>query len=303
MQIELDSKEIAARVTEIELRAGLSDAEWNEIERLWNRHHLLVFPDQRDLSVEDQVGLLERFGPVLEERVPGEKHSYVSNALGKGTDEMNSGYREGELTPHMDFTYTPFPADVISLYATELPESGSKTLFYSNVAPLARMPATLRSELERYTLFCAHDLSSMKPDARLYEEGRTRPDAPTQSHTWPMLRSHPRKPGVEVLFCTLQQTERVIELSDESMRDRESFELLDRVFNQYLYVPENEYEHDWTLGDLVVWDNLALQHARRECPVTAGRRTFRRVSVCEAGNAIHETVAFLNLKDSSVAFS
>ena len=53
---------------------------------------------------------------------------------------------------------------------------------------------------------------------------------------------------------------------------------------------------------LDVWDNVALQHARESCPTVQGPRVLRRVAVCEAGNAIHETVAFLGLTDSSVAF-
>ena len=64
----------------------------------------------------------------------------------------------------MDYTYTPYPADAISLYAMALPETRSSTRFYSNVAPLERMPPELRRELEGYTLFCAHDLARMKPD-------------------------------------------------------------------------------------------------------------------------------------------
>ena len=38
------------------------------------------------------------------------------------------------------------------------------------------------------------------------------------------------------------------------------------------------YEHHWRNGDLVIWDNVALQHARP--PIADGtRRTLRRV-VC-----------------------
>lgn len=303
MRIEHLPNQLAARVSDLPLAGGIADADWRELADVWQRTHALILPDQPHLSVEDQVAFLSRFGPVIEERIPGDKHSYVSNADGKGTDDMNAGYREGELTAHMDYTYTPHPADVISLYATELPKEGSKTLFYSNVAPLDKMSSEFRSELAGYTLLCAHDLAAMKPDARLYREGRTDPEAPTQSHVWPMLRQHPRKPGVEVLFCTLQQTERILELSDESNSDRESRALLERVFDEYLYTPENEYEHEWALHDLVVWDNLALQHARRACPLAAGGRSFRRVAVCESGNAIHETTAFLQLDDSSHVFS
>jgi len=294
---------IGARVTGIDLSQGLTREEWSKIEKAWNTYHALVFPNQKNLSTEEHVALLARFGPVLEERIPGDKHSFVSNADGKGTDEMNQGYREGELTAHMDYTYTPYPADVISLYAVAIPEGGSCTRFYSNIAPLEEMPRALRDEISGYSILCAHDLAQMKPDARLYLEGRTDPDAPTQSHTWPMIRPHPTKPGVEALICSLQQTERVLELSDEASDDAASRALLGRIFDEYLYVPENEYVHEWQIADLIVWDNAALQHARSGCPLVRGARTFRRVAVCEAGNAIHDTVAFLDLADSSVAFS
>ena len=294
---------IGTRLSGLDLSKSLSTEEVQAIDTAWKATHLLVVPDQKNLEIDHQVEFLSRFGPVIEERVPGDKHSFVSNADGKGTDEMNQGYREGELTPHMDYTYTPYPADVISLYAMQLPDSGSQTLFYDNAAPLERMPTDLRDQIAGYTIFCAHDLAAMKPDARLYLEERTDPAAPTQSHIWPMVRTHPTKPGVETLVCTLQQTERILELSDEMNHDAESRALLGRIFDEYLYVGENEYIHDWSPGDLVVWDNIALQHARSACPAVRGLRTFRRVAVCEAGNAIHDTVAFLNISDSSVAFS
>lgn len=297
------SDRIGVRVHGVDLSRELEDESWRAIEAAWNERHLLVFPGQAELPVDAQVALLGRFGPVLEERVPGEKHSWVSNADGHGTDEMNDGYREGPLTAHMDYTYTPYPADVISLWAEQLPETGSETVFYSNVAPLETMPADLRAKLSGYHVFCAHDLAAMKPDARLYLEGRTDPTAPTQSHTWPLIRRHPHKPGIEALVCTLQQTERIVELSDEADGDAASRAMLGRIFDEHLYTDANRYVHGWRPGDLVVWDNVALQHARDACPRVVGARVLRRVAVCEAGNAIHDTVAFLGLQDSSVAFS
>jgi taurine dioxygenase len=302
-EFESPSDRIGARVHGVDLQAGIDDATWREIEAVWNERHLLVFPDQAQLSTEAQVAFLARFGPVIEERMPGEHHSWVSNADGHGTDEMNDGYREGPLTPHMDYTYTPYPADVISLFGEALPETGSETVFYSNVAPLDDMPVALREELSGYHVLCAHDLSRMKPDARLYLEGRTDPAAPTQSHTWPLIRRHPHKPGVESLVCTLQQTERIVELSDTGRDDAESRAMLGRIFDDYLYTEANRYVHAWRPHDLVVWDNVALQHAREACPRGSGPRVLRRVAVCAAGNAIQETVAFLGLQDASVAFS
>ena len=303
IEVESLPGRIGARITNLDLTQPIGEPDLRAIDRAWNERHLLVFPDQAALPIDAQVALLAHFGPVIEERVPGEQHSFVSNADGLGTDEMNSGYREGELTAHMDYTYTPYPADAISLYCTELPEGGSETRFYDNLTPLSKMPRDLRERLAQYHVLCAHDLSTMKPDAKLYLEPRTDPAAPTQSHVWPMIRPHPSKPGVEALVCTLQQTERVLELSDEANDDADSRALLGRIFDDFLYVSENEYVHDWRVDDLVVWDNVALQHARAACPRVRGARSFRRVAVCEAGNAIQETVEFLSLADSSVAFS
>lgn len=302
-EFESLSDRIGARVHGVDLQAEIDTSSWREIESAWNDRHLLVFPDQARLSTEAQVAFLSRFGPVIEERMPGELHSWVSNADGHGTDEMNDGYREGPLTPHMDYTYTPYPADVISLWGEQIPETGAETVFYSNVASLGDMPAALREELSGYHVFCAHDLAQMKPDVRLYLEARTDPTAPTQSHTWPLIRRHPHKPGVDALVCTLQQTERIIELSDASRDDAESRAMLGRIFDDYLYTEANRYVHAWRPHDLVVWDNVALQHARDACPRSVGPRVLRRVAVCEAGNAIQETVRFLGLQDASVAFS
>ena len=105
------------------------------------------------------------------------------------------------------------------------------------------------------------------------------------------------------LYATMQQTERILELSDERLDDRESRALLAEIFEKYLYIEANEYRHNWALGDLVVWDNMAMQHARKPCPLSEGARSFRRVAVCEAGNGITDTVEFLNLRDASHAFS
>ena len=293
---------LALRVGGVDLEAGVGDADWGVLWAAWQQCHCLVFPAQPGLSVDAHVALLSRFGPLLEERLPGEQHCYVTNSAGRGTDDMSDGYRWGALTPHMDFTYTRYPADVISLYAEALPQRPTWTQFYSNVWPLERMPRELRDALLRYSIRCAHDLEAMRPDAALYREPRATGSATTQWHDWPLVRRHPRKPALEVLACTMQP-ERILELSDPATDDAESRALLARIFDDYLYVPENGYRHGWNPGDLVVWDNCALQHGRAELERDGGDRVLRRVSVCEAGNGIQESVEFLQLGNKADAFA
>lgn len=303
LRIEPLNAPFGATITGLTLSDRVQPAELDAIDEAWQTHPLLVFPAQPGLSIQAQTELVDRFATVIEERVRGELHSFVSNETGYGTDDMTQGYREGPLTPHMDYTYTPYPAEVISLFALSVPAGGASTRFYSNVRPLARMPETLRSALHTYTILCAHDLSAMRPDAQLIHDGRTDPAAPSQSHVWPLVRPHPKRPGIEMLTCTLQQTERILELSDERLGDPASRALLARLFDDWLYTPDNEVVHRWRPGDLLLWDNLALQHARSACPRSLGPRSLRRVAGCDAGNAIAETVAFLGLADPSAAFS
>jgi taurine dioxygenase len=305
MEVALLGDGMAARVTGVDLSQELPEQEWGALLGLWRRHHALIFPDQQRLCVEAHVAFLSRFGPVLEEREPGEQHSYVTNTLGegKGLDDMYDGYREGELTPHMDFTYTRYPADVISLFAEAVPEGGTHTRFYSNVRPLERMPEALVAELRGYTIRCVLDLANLEEGVIRYLEPATQDGPKLQRQNWPLIRRHPHKPDVEVLFCTLQQTECILELSEAGQASAASRSLLGRLFDEHLYVSANAYEHDWREGDLLVWDNLAHQHSRRPIPLSAGARTFRRVAVCAGGNGVQETVDFLGLADTSATFA
>jgi len=46
----------------------------------------------------------------------------------------------------------------------------------------------------------------------------------------------------------------------------------------YLDDPAVRYEHRWQVGDLIVWDNLALQHGRRDF-ANGERRSLRRFQI------------------------
>jgi taurine dioxygenase len=59
----------------------------------------------------------------------------------------------------------------------------------------------------------------------------------------------------------------------------------DRVIGDvlaHLYESGQEYLHVWELYDLLIWDNVALQHARREeADVARGPRAMQRVALNE----------------------
>ena len=57
----------------------------------------------------------------------------------------------------------------------------------------------------------------------------------------------------------------------------ENEELLEVLFKQ-LYEPSGILEHHWRQGDLVVWDNVAVQHGRRTVSLEGPERTLRKVT-------------------------
>jgi taurine dioxygenase len=55
----------------------------------------------------------------------------------------------------------------------------------------------------------------------------------------------------------------------------------------YLYAPENILAHYWDLGDLVVWNNLAIHHGRA-APDGTYVRELRRMMVATAWSTEEE---------------
>ena len=91
-----------------------------------------------------------------------------------------------------------------------------------------------------------------------------------QSTVTPIVRHHPRT-GRPILYVSQQMTREIVELGPD-----ESEELLQELF-AHLYDPAVVYEHTWREGDLAVFDNLSMQHARGNVLVDGPERTLRKV--------------------------
>ena len=84
-----------------------------------------------------------------------------------------------------------------------------------------------------------------------------------------MIQTHPAT-GRPYVAVNEMQTAAI-----HDMAPVEGKALLEALF-EVLYRPANRYEHVWSTGDVVLWDNLALQHARGDLS-GVGRRDLQRV--------------------------
>jgi alpha-ketoglutarate-dependent taurine dioxygenase len=87
----------------------------------------------------------------------------------------------------------------------------------------------------------------------------------------PVLWPH-HATGEAILGVWEQQTDALLPLDAA-----ESDALIEDLF-AHLYRDEHRHVHSWEPGDLVIWDNHALQHSRPDVGVEAPR-TLRRVCV------------------------
>jgi alpha-ketoglutarate-dependent taurine dioxygenase len=258
MQTRPVSDALGVEVLDVDLRRPLPEDDAHELRALFDEHGLLLFRAQ-ELSEDDQVRACAMFRPVVE------PVGWISN--------VRAGFHpEVELLWHSDFAFTPHPMLGLSLYAVELAPGAAATRFANNGRAHDRLPAELRDRLASLRLVHAVDSSGGRDDQRVRLDdvgGMSASPAVFPRRARPVLWPHPVT-GRPLLFALAQQASQF-----EGWSCDDSDPVLDEVF-AVLYDETNVYEHHWSPGDLVVWDNLLLQHGRRANPDTVAR-SLRRV--------------------------
>lgn len=258
----------AVEVTGINPGRPVAEDEAAALRALLDAHELLVLRAPQ-LDAAAQVEFLALFGPIYDEGRDNSGLSYVSNVVGV--------FPNGRLLFHQDFAFTPYPHRVQSLYGQELQGAVSPTLFVSNSRAYERLTEAQRTAWRTLSAVHARNAgkSGRSDDEFTRVELRKLPNSddaklyPRATH--PVINRHPRT-GKPLLFVNEYYTSHIPELAPEDG------EQVIQDACALLYAPEHIYAHDWRVGDLVVWDNIALQHARSEVKPDT-RRTLRRILV------------------------
>lgn len=260
------SSALGVEVGGVDFTRPLPADQADELRRLFQEHRLLLVRGQ-ELSAEDHLRLCGYVLPVHEQ------WGYVSNT------EIRGFHPEFNLLFHSDFAFTAYPLLGISLYAVELGDDAAPTRFANTELAYGRLPAGLRADVEGLDVLMLANTVDGREDipARTI---RVPDDAPEDAYirvARPLVSEH-RVTRTPYLLASEQQASHFL---DRTIA--ESDDLLERLF-AHMYSPANVYEHEWEVDDLVIWDNLALQHGRRENPGTV-RRCLRRVTMSEKSMA------------------
>jgi taurine dioxygenase len=243
-------------VLDFDLSSDLDGATIAALRQAYDEHQLLLFRGGERLSPERQVAITGWFGEVAT-HFDGKMHTVLSNENAYGRDR---------LPFHSDYTFTETPFLGISLHAAALPDGGTGTSFISAVDGWASLPAERQAALADLTL--RHREVPLSSDA---DRG--------YGYDHPLRLIHP-KTGQPILFVTEHHANRIHELPQA-----ESDRVIAEIF-AHLYRDEAVYDHRWQPYDLMVWDNLAIQHARSEQVARSeGKRDMQRVTMHHIGLA------------------
>lgn len=278
MEEEPLSERTGTLVSGIDLTAPFSGDDQRALREAMRTRRLLLFR-QPDLTVDDQIRLVGVFANVWDEKGDGTRHIFVSNAR----EGAVLGRPDGLLF-HSDCSYMSAPLAVLSLYAMEMPAAPSPTVFADNVAVLADLRDDLRARLADAR---GHFVGGLGGYERLRDDT-------AGEHA--MRVEHP------VLYPDALAGQPAL-MVDQLYFDHfigwdpDESDAVRAEIHRHVFAEGNVYVHDWQVGDLLVWDNVALQHGRRPVPED-GRRTLRRVVGLDPSVTDYEhlTVAALEIE-------
>ena len=211
---------------------------WEEVNRLFLEHHVLVFRDQH-LTPEQQMAFARRWGELV-------RHPYAGLDAYPDIIELKNVGRRRDINQHWhtDMSYNPAPPKLTMLYALEAPEIGGDTAFANQEHAYDALSDGLRLVVDG--LRALHTASGL---ARTYRADEN--EAPSAEH--PVVRTHDET-GRRALYVCRAFTEKFVGWTRE-----ESRALLEYLY-QHSVRPEFQARQAWRPGDLVMWDNRSVLH-------------------------------------------
>jgi taurine dioxygenase len=272
IQVRKLARHCGAEITGVDLSQPLDAQTFEEVARAFFDHEVAVFPGQK-LTPGQQIEFTRRFG-VLEHHVRKEARLadhpeifILSNILDDSGRAI--GAQDAGRFWHSDLSYKREPSLLSALYAIEIPVQGGRPLgdtgFASTTAAYAALPEDMKARIAKLRNVHSYRAYRLKnyaaQQAEMARGGRVvQEHAPTEEQLasvpdmeTPVVRTHPVT-GRKGLFINEGHTSHIVGMTRE-----ESDRLLAELY-AHITRPEFQYWHSWKPGDLLMWDNAAVQH-------------------------------------------
>ncbi|NOU40916.1 MAG: TauD/TfdA family dioxygenase [Methylotenera sp.] len=265
---------VGAVVTGIDVSKPLKPWEILEIKQAFKDYLILIFKNQ-SFTDEQYLDFASYFGsvfypspdvPVLASDPYGNTPAIVLVA------NVEGGYTgTGELSAHSDHHWTPYPSKASFLHALEVPLSGGDTYWSNQYQVYDDLDDDTKAHIEHLKLI------TYNPFVRRIKGGEhvlyRNPELPPISDAFPhpLVATHPET-GKKFLYL---DAETEVELV--GVRYEEGSALIAKL-RAHASNPKYFYQHKWSVGDVVLWDNYATLHYRPAFDPDT-RRVLKRISL------------------------
>jgi taurine dioxygenase len=282
MEIIPSGRTLGARIEGIDLGEPLSEGDFRSLLRALGQYGVLCFPRQT-FGTPAFAAFARRFGD-LEVNVANQFHEpdfpeimVLSNQMrpdGKpvGANDAGQGW-------HTDMSYSADIALANVLHAQAVPVRNGKSLgetqFRNMHAAYDELPVEMKHRLEGRT--ATHDFEKFwemmrhRPGSRraALTEAQKRRKPPVSQ---PLVREHPLT-GRKVLYANPGYTMWI-----DGMDRLEGDKILDYLFRHQERV-DFLYAHRWSVGDVLMWDNIGTVHNAIADYMPDEHRYMRRAQV------------------------
>jgi taurine dioxygenase len=268
---------LGAEIEGVDLAAALPPADIAAIEATWRERLVVIFhrqslSDPQLIAFSRNFGELDPPGPNPYGETFNKLHpelNVISNVVENGKPIGNLG--DGEAVWHADMTYVEVPPKAAILHALEVPppQAGGNTYFANMFAAYASLPADLRRAADGR--IAVHDASRNSAGMlrRGYQDVTDVRETVGVHH--PLVRTDPQT-GRKALFLGRRPNAYVLGLDVA-----ESEALLDALW-AHATQPRFAMCHQWKVGDVLMWNNLAVLH-RRDAFDSTTRRVMHRSQI------------------------
>jgi taurine dioxygenase len=267
------SPALGAEVRGLDLSGPMPREVLRAVRQLLYENCVLLVPGQ-SLDEAQQVRFGECFGTLaatlgnyasLQKSHPAVM--YVTNEKEDG--RYVGALPDGEMYFHSDRCYVERPCLCTMLYGIDIPSQGGDTCFASQYEAYDALPEDVKRRIDGLRAVHAYEPGYDSQNAVMLT--RVTPSAGALTAAHPMVITHPAT-GRKALYVNRLMTAYIV-----GMPRDESAELLEWLFD-HQEQSQFVYAHKWTPGDVVIWDNRCVTHARTDFHAGEARK-LRRVVV------------------------
>jgi alpha-ketoglutarate-dependent taurine dioxygenase len=234
------SDRIGAEVTGIDLKQPVDDQTARQLNQALVDHVAVVIRDQQ-LTPAEYLEAVRVFGEPMRQHYSQYNMEEFPNV---GVISHRNGQRPASGW-HTDHTNHERPPKATVLYAVSVPSQGGNTSVANMRAAYAALPGDMKQRLQ-----------GLKTVNTLDAHIQARPEDVQRSGTpvcHPLVRTHPEN-GTQALYFHPTKTQYI-----EGMTPEASQAFLQHLLDTAIR-PEFVYQHQWRVGDLLIFDNRCAVH-------------------------------------------